>query len=204
MARPAATPEQQEAVRKRIRDAAAALYRAEGLGAITARAIAQAAEVSVGTIYAHFGDLATLMQSLWTGKVAQQFARFRDIARRHPDPLERLEALLQDYLRFGLENASLYRNAFLFVRPESHAKPDAEPLSRVEFPALLIAAIAEGQTAGRIIEGQPECLAQILWSGLHGCLALPANIDRVAFTPPAQIAGAMVAALMRGLRVGLA
>ncbi len=202
MARPAATPEQQEAVRKRIRDAAAELYRAEGLGGITARAIAQGAGVSVGTIYSHFGDLATLMQSLWTGKVARQFARFRDIAERHPDPVERLDALLRDYLRFGLENAALYRNAFLFVRPESHAKPEAGPLSAVEFPALLIAAIAEGQAAGRIVEGQPEHLAQILWSGVHGCLALPANIDRVAFAPPAQIAAAMAAALMRGLRSG--
>ncbi len=203
MARPAATPEQQEAVRKRIRDAAAALYRAEGLGAITARAIALGAGVSVGTIYAHFGDLATLMQSLWTGKVAQQFARLEDIAARHSDPVARLDALIRDYLRFGLDNASLYRNAFLFVRPESHAKPDAAALSGVAFSSLLIAAITEGQAAGRIVEGPPEQLAQILWSGVHGCLALPANIDRVAFAPPAQIAEAMAAALMRSLRTGL-
>lgn len=189
-------------MRRRIRDAAAALYRSEGLAAITARAIAKEAGVSVGTIYAHFGTLAGLMQTLWAGKIAQQFARLREIAGRHPDPLERLEALLLDYLRFGFENAALYRNAFLFVRPEAHAKPEPQPLAKVEFSALLIAAIREGQAAGRLSDGRPEHLAQILWSGVHGCLALPHNIDRVAFARATEVGNAMIAALLQGMSRG--
>lgn len=199
MARPFATPEQREEIRRKIQDAAALIFRRDGIAAISARSIAQQAGVSVGAIYAHFGDLPSLMQTLWSGHVERQNARFRDLAQQHPDPIARLRALLEAYVGFGLENALLYRNAFLFVRPESHARPDPEPLDMLDFPALIIAALKEGQDARRIVEGDPALMAQILWSGLHGCLALPVNLDRVALAPAKDLAPAMVDALLRSV-----
>lgn len=197
MARPFSTPEQREEVRRKIRHAAAGIYRRDGIAAISARSIATEAGVSVGAIYAHFGDLKTLMQSFWTGHVERQNERFRALAASHPEPIARLRALLQAYLEFGVENSELYRNAFLFVRPDSHEKPQPVPLDAVDFPRLLVQALREGQAAGRIVAGDPAQLAQILWSGLHGCLALPANIDRIAFSPVKEIAPLMVEALLR-------
>jgi AcrR family transcriptional regulator len=199
MARPAATPEQRDEMRRTIRAAAARLYRQHGIAAISARAVAEGAGVSVGTIYAHFGDLTGLMQSLWTGHVEKQNAKFRDIAKRHRDPTARLEALLAAYLEFGFQNATLYRNAFLFVRPESHEKPTKVPLTAFGFPALLVEALREGQASGRVVPGDPAHLAQMLWSSVHGCLALPLNIDRIAFADPKKLAAPMVETMLRGL-----
>lgn len=199
MARPAATADQREAIRRKIREAAAKLYRRDGLSAITARAVADGAGVSVGMIYAHFGDLAGLMQSLWTGHVERQNEKFRDIAKRHADPVERLRALLRAYLDFGFENAALYRNAFLFVRPESHKRPDKVPLTAYGFPALLIEALREGQSSSRIAMGDPAHQAQMLWSAVHGCLALPLNIDRISFADPKDLAAPMVDSILRGV-----
>ncbi|MEM7766640.1 MAG: TetR/AcrR family transcriptional regulator [Pseudomonadota bacterium] len=199
MARPKATPEQREQIRRGIRQAAAELYRAEGLAAISARSVARKAGVSVGTIYAHFGDLATLMQSLWTGRVDRQNVRFRAIADQIDDPRERLRALLAAYLDFAAENADLYRAVFLFVRPESHPQPTPEPLATYPFPTLLIETVRAGQQADHFIPGPPETLAQILWSGLHGCLALPVNLDRVALASSHDTAGPMLDALMRAV-----
>jgi AcrR family transcriptional regulator len=199
MARPAATPEQREEVRRKIREAAAHIYRQNGIAAISARAVAERAGVSIGTIYLHFGDLTGLLQSLWTGHVEKQNAKFRDIASRVPDPVERLRALLIAYVEFGLKNTALYRNAFLYVRPESHEKPQQVSLTAFEFPALLIAALREGQASGLIVAGDPEHQAQILWSGVHGCLALPLNIDRIAFADPKKLTTPMVEMMVGGV-----
>lgn len=199
MARPFATEEQREEIRRRIRAAAAEIYRQNGAGAISARSVAQKAGVSVGAIYGHFGDLAGLMQSFWIGHVERQDEVFRNIARRHQEPMQRVRALLVAYLEFGLENATLYRNAFLFVRPESQDPPKPAPLGTFAFADLLIAALREAQAAGVVAEDDPARLAQLLWSGVHGCLALPVNMDRVAFASPKAMAKPMVDLLLRGV-----
>ena len=199
MARPFSTPEHREEIRRTIRSAAAELYRHDGLSAISVRRVAQKAGVSVGAIYAHFDDLAGLMQSLWMGQVERQNARFVERTSGCEDPLQRLRILLDDYLRFGIENAELYRNAFLFVRPGSHPKPVAAGLETQVFSRLMMAALCEGQAQGRVVAGDPGRLAQVLWSGLHGCLALPSNLDRLAFAPAADIAQQMTEALMRSV-----
>lgn len=201
MARPKATPEQREEIRRGIQNAAAELYRAKGLGGISARAVAKDAGVSVGTIYAHFGDLTGLMQSLWTGHVERQNQKFVEIASAHLDPVERLGALLSEYLRFGTENAALYRNAFMFVRPESHEEPKALPPHTVSFGDLLGGAVSEGQSSQQIRPGDVDELVQILWSGVHGCLALPVNMDRLSFKNSGVLSDPMVEALIKAVQV---
>ena len=200
MARPKATPEQKEQTRRSIQAAAAELYRAQGLSAISARAVATKAGVSVGTIYSYFGDLTGLMQSLWTGRVAQQDKVFRALASEYELPLDRIEALLEAYLKFGIEQATLYRNALMFVRPTNLDVPDKQALSGYAFPSLIRQAIADGQALETIIPGDPDELTQLLWSGAHGALALPVNMDRLALQPAAEMIEATVAGLLRMVR----
>jgi len=201
MARPKATPEQRAEVRRSIQRAATDLYREEGLSAISARAVAKKAGVSVGTIYSYFGDLAGLGQSLWAGRVARQEEVFREIAGQHQDPVERIQALLHAYLAFGIDQHELYRNVLLFVRPGALGTPEKQDLSAFAFPTLLKAAIEQGQGSGDIRASNPGDLAQILWSGVHGALALPVNLDRVELKPAKAMIEATVAGLLRMVRV---
>ncbi len=200
MARPKATPEQRAQVRRSIQRAATELYREQGLSSISARAVAKRAGVSVGTIYSYFGDLAGLGQSLWEGRVARQEAVFRDVARQHERPLARIEALVRAYLSFGIEQHELYRSALMFVRPDGLKKPDQQPVSEFAFPTLLKAAIVQGQAAGKVVDGDPDTLAQLLWSGVHGALALPVNLDRVALKPASELVQETAAGLMRTIQ----
>ena len=201
MARPKATPEQREKVRRSIQAAAAEIHRKEGITGISARAVATKAGVSVGTIYSYFGDLTGLMQSLWTGRVSVMEDQFRAQAAEIADPAERLAALLKTYLEFGIDQAALYRGALMFVRPAALETPDKQPLSEFAFPTLLRAAIVEGQSDGRIVGGDPDTLTQLLWSGVHGVLALPVNMDRLDLTPAETLVGDAVEGLMRMVRV---
>jgi AcrR family transcriptional regulator len=197
MARPKATPEQRAEVRRSIQRAAADLYREEGLSAISARAVAKKAGVSVGTIYSYFGDLAGLGQSLWEGRVARQEQVFRDVAAEHADPVLRLQALLTSYLLFGVEQHEIYRSVLLFVRPESLGVPDKQDLSDFAFPTLLAQALRDGQASGQIVAGEPADLAQVLWSGVHGAIALPINLARVDLKSVEEMRDMTVDALMR-------
>ena len=199
MARPKASPEQRAQVRRSIQQAASDLYRAEGLSAISARAVATKAGVSVGTIYSYFGDLTGLMQSLWTGPISALEDELRALAQRVSDPKARIEALLRAYLAFGVEQSVLYRNALMFVRPSALGTPEKQPLDQFAFPTLLRAAIVQGQSDGVIISEDPDKLVQTLWAGVHGALALPVNLDRVALQPAADISDVCIRALMRAL-----
>ncbi|MEM9571712.1 MAG: TetR/AcrR family transcriptional regulator [Pseudomonadota bacterium] len=204
MARPKATPEQKEQVRRSIQSAAAELYREQGLSAISARAVATKAGVSVGTIYSYFDDLTGLMQSLWTERVAEQEDVFRALASEQEIPLDRIEVLLEAYLKFGLEQAVLYRNALMFVRPATLEMPAKEALTGYAFPTLIQQAIEDGQALETIIPGDAAELTQLLWSGVHGALALPVNMDRLALKPATEMVEATVAGLLRMLRAELA
>ena len=199
MARPKASPEQRAQVRRSIQQAASDLYRAEGLSAISARAVATKAGVSVGTIYSYFGDLTGLMQSLWTGPISALEDDLRALAQRVSDPKARIEALLRAYLAFGVEQSVLYRNALMFVRPSALGTPEKQPLDQFAFPTLLRAALVQGQSDGVIISEDPDKLVQTLWAGVHGALALPVNLDRVALQPAADISDVFIRALMRAL-----
>ncbi len=197
MARPKATPEQRAAVRRSIQAAAADIYASEGIASISARAVATKAGVSVGTIYSYFGDLTGLMQSLWTGRVAAQEDVFRALAAQHADPAARLQALLEAYIDFGIEQDDLYRGTLMFVRPTALETPEKQPLSDFAFPTLLRETVEAGQASGQFVDGDPAMLTQMLWSGAHGALALPINLDRLALKPATEMAAPIVDGLMR-------
>ena len=114
--------------------------------------------------------------------------------------MARIEALLRAYLSFGIEQSELYRNALMFVRPTSVEQPEKRPLSEFAFPSLLLAAIKQGQAEGTVISEDPEILVQILWSGVHGALALPVNMDRLALASAALVLEQAIEGLMRSIR----
>lgn len=200
MARPKASPEKRAEVRRSIQQAAVELYRADGLGGVSARAVAKKAGVSVGTIYSYFGDLKGLGQSLWEPQIARLEDELRAVAAQHQAPLARIEALLRAYLTFGIEQAELYRNALMFVRPTSAEQPQKQPLSEFAFPSLLKTAVEQGQADGTITAGDPASLVQILWSGVHGALALPVNMDRLDLVPAQALADTTLDSLIRSVR----
>jgi AcrR family transcriptional regulator len=199
MARRPATDAQKKDARRQIQKAAASYYAEHGAAAVSARAVAQRAGVSVGKIYAYFGSLQGLMQSLWMEPIEAINAQLGEMAAEIADPVQRLKALLNAYVEIALARPQLFRGAFLFVRPDTLAKPDPEPLGEAPFATLLTSAIREGQLLGALREGDPQGLAQIVWAGVHGCLALPVNFDRLDFIEPERLAAQMIDILLRDL-----
>lgn len=181
MPRKPATEEQRQAARRRLQKAAASVYAEMGATGVSARAIAQQAGVSVGTIYTYFGSLQGLMQSLWMQPVEAINARLTELAASIPEPRARLRALLDAYVGVARDRPDLYRGAFLFVRPRSLPTPEREPLESAPFAQLLITAVRDGQQSGAFRPGDPVRLAQLAWATVHGAIGLPVNFDRLDF-----------------------
>ncbi len=200
MPRPVLTSEQRRATRRLIQKAAADLYAKDGGKGVSVRSIADSAGVSVGTIYANFANLTELMQSLWKQPAQRLFTELAQAVDKIDDPLEKLKVLLQTYANFATEQRAVYRGAFLYVRPESGEQPKAVALKDDRFFSLLRQAIIEGQADKIFITGDPDQLAQTLWSAVHGAIALPINIDRLAFDTSEKPVHFMIEAMLSWLQ----
>ncbi len=199
MARPRATPEERSEQRERLRRAAVEIYRIEGASGISVRSVTQRAGVSAGTLYSYFDGLADLMRSLWFEPVERAGAALATIAEAHPDPVDRIRALLIGYAEFAWANPEVYRHAVMYVRPLDAEPPAAEPADALPFHRLLVAAVVEARDTGRIDISDAIVTSQVLWAGVHGAIALPINIDRYDLESGDVLVEEMIDRLVSGL-----
>lgn len=130
-----------EVRRQQILDAAAALAVRGGLEGTSIAAVAAEAGVAKGAIYLHFASRNELIAGLQARVWSQMMEQPRIVA--HDDALpwaERLDAVVAHWVRFELENQSLYHAVFHTVATES-----AEPL--VEARDVLSGLLAGGAAA---------------------------------------------------------
>ena len=200
MARTAATPEQRAQIRDKIRSAAAEVYAEKGIAGTSARAIAVKAGVSVGTLYSYYTNLPELMRSLWAEPVAEEMIRLRATIQTITDPLAAISALLNGYADFALANPDILRGAFLFVGQEQETGLGPAPAA-LEFEHMLQNAVQQGQMTGQIKQGNPRRIAHQLWAGVQGALALPINIESLAFGSPKQLVTDMISALTESIKI---
>ncbi|WOF73602.1 TetR/AcrR family transcriptional regulator [Parvibaculaceae bacterium PLY_AMNH_Bact1] len=200
MPRTAATPEQRAQVRDQIRRAAVEVYEDKGIEGASARAIAVKAGVSVGTLYSYYANLPDLMRSLWAEPVADEMVRLRATIDAIADPLQALQAILEGYAAFALDNPDILRGAFLFVGRGQETGLGPAPAA-VEFKQMLCDTVLAGQKAGQIKSGPAEQIAHQLWAGVHGALALPINIESLDFGSPKQMVTDMITMLMASIKL---
>ena len=200
MPRPAATDEERAATRRRIRRAAAELHRDGGLEAVTVRSVAKEAGISTGLLYSYFANLSDLMRSIWMGPIAELGRRLDAVEAEVDDPVERIERLLTTYVEFTQDHDDTHRGLLLWVRPTSTTDRNDDPDELALFGSLR-RAIESGQASGTVRGGDPHTLAQLLWSGVHGALGLPINIDTYDLTDGPAIAAEMIPALIPSITI---
>ena len=199
MPRPSLTPEQKREIRRNIRQAAAKIYAEQGVKSITARAVANEAGVSVGTIYSYFDGLSGLLQSLWREPMRRLVRQMVEAADAIESPRERLKKLLTMYVEFSRVQESVFRSAFLFVRPESVPAPEQIALKEDRFFQLFANTIRDGQKQGQFRSGNANKLTQTVLSAVHGSLALPINLHRLALDDSPQVARNMIDVMLEWL-----
>jgi AcrR family transcriptional regulator len=193
-------------IRESILDAAREMFVADGVDAVTMRAIAKRIEYSPPVIYSHFADKHALIQELCYRDfraLAQAFGRIGRI----DDPVERLRRIGRAYVDFALDHPEQFRFVFMTLKsPEdakaSHAAADANPEENAY--AFVRNAVAEGIAAGRFKPefSDVEELTQITWAAAHGVVALhlaKANDPWIDWRDARRTAAKLIDATLEGV-----
>lgn len=203
---------ERDETRLKIIEAARELFTGGSEEALTLRAVAQRIEYSATTIYLHFPNKEALVRALCAADFAG-FSRRLIHAERSPDPLDRLREVAAGYVDFGLQYPNQYRAMFMTradsrTAADDEAPPERTPPSKEKEERdaydFLHAAVFKAQAAGVF---RPEyrdipLVAQTLWNGLHGVVALHqvrSNHPRVAWRSVQVLAETMVECLVNGL-----
>ncbi len=141
-------------------------------GAVSIRAIADAAGVTPPSIYMHFADKTELLAAVCQARFHDLDRVMEEAAAQAASPVEALWARGRAYVRFGLENPEHYRILFM-------TKPGAERPTKDEgdLPGLtafshLVEDVARCMDAGFLAAGDPFLVATGLWTGVHGITSL--------------------------------
>ncbi len=201
--------ERREQERARVRaaliDAGRAMFISQPYDEVSLRAVARTAGYSAPTILNHFGSKEGLIFAICEQDFGALRARFERIA-KVADPVDRLRRLGEAYVDFAMENPHHYR--FMFMSNHPAPDPAQFPIDRsnpdLDAYAFLRATVAEAIATGRF---RPECkdadlVAQVIWSGGHGLVALhltKGDDPALTFRPIKAAARLLIDATLRGL-----
>ncbi len=159
--------------RERILNAARSRFLSQGVEATTMRRVAADVQLSATAIYHHFRDKDALLEELCLRDFRSLAVALQRIGRIE-DPAQRVLRMGLAYVDFALDHPEQYRFMFMATRPvppmdhDKHGNPDEDAY------AFLRQTCAEGIAAGcfRPELTDPDALAQIFWSGVHGLASL--------------------------------
>ncbi|GAC1402839.1 MAG: TetR/AcrR family transcriptional regulator [Candidatus Velthaea sp.] len=167
---------QKAELRDTILAAARTIFLNEGAEALTMRRIADEIEYSPGTIYLYFESREDIALHLVREGFEKLLTAFRPAAVLE-DPVERLRAIGDAYVEFGLSDPETYKLIFMedakyvyaVMAPEG-GKDECEPGQRAF--DFLASAVGEAVALGLLRPVDPERGAEALWAALHGVVSL--------------------------------
>ena len=139
----------------------------------------------------HFRDKNEMLVEIREQAMAELFADDVEGFDLASDPVDRVRAAMEAYIRFGLANANAYRMAF--CTPKIDQQLSERTYRRFQ---SLTAAIAG---AGRLRGGDPDLAARLLWSGCHGLVALCLSDSSAGEGSADGLRPAMIDGLLQGL-----
>jgi AcrR family transcriptional regulator len=196
---------ERDAARARILDAAREVFVELGFEATTMRRVAQRAGYTTGALVHHFRDKESLLMALCAADFLSLRREFDRIARIE-NSVARLRELCRSYVGFARKYPNHYQLMFMTIHPNTPVEergivkgnPDEDAY------AFLRQTVEAARQAGKF---RPEyddadLLAQVLWSGIHGVIALEMTHGQdvwTAWRPFDERARVMSEALLRGL-----
>jgi TetR/AcrR family transcriptional regulator len=168
-----------------ILDAAERLFLGRGYTATTMEDLSEAADVAVGSIYAHFGGKEGVYSALVDRALALDRRYGEEGFAVGNSPMERLVGMGEGYLRFAREHPAYFR-LFRFPPPdrpsaEEAPGPAARIAERISAEVIRMAGLLrEAAEEGVIRPVDSESMARFMWAAWDGVIAAhlgPANMD---------------------------
>lgn len=194
--------------REIILDAARELFITEGYEGVSMRKVAEKIEYSPTAIYVHFKDKEDLFHELCHEDYARLAAEFQ-AANLPADPIERIRAIGQTYISFGLHYPNHFKLMFMTASPNKYDElneRDKEVRGNPEKDsyAFLMQTVHEALAMGAFRDElkNADLIAQTLWSAVHGVISLhiaKCKDKWVDWQPVEERAQVMLDCTLRGL-----
>ncbi len=156
---------------EKIRRAALKLFEHGGADAVSMRRVADAVGITPMAIYRHFPNREALLKRL-SDDSFQAIAHEWEAQPRHPDVLQRLQALMTPYLDYALRHPHLFDHAFSLRRDDARRFPEGFRERQSPTLTVIADAIAEGMQQKVLRQADPWDVAMTLWAHSHGLIAL--------------------------------
>jgi AcrR family transcriptional regulator len=190
-----------EALRQTILDAASSLFVEHGYEQFSLRQVAERIGYTATTIYHHFADKDELLFEVLLEGFESFGQRLQTAYESEHDPAARLEAAGRAYVRFGLEHRVHYRLMFM-ERPEFLLRPgvkdDRKPT--IDSFGVLFKIVEELIASGSVEPVEPRTLANLLWSGVHGIVALAIASPTCDDVQAERLTDLYLPSILKGLR----
>ncbi len=189
-------------LRRAVIDAALQLIAERGIESLTLREIANQVGVSRMAPYRHFENKAMLLAALAQEGFQLLFTHLQTaLAKSDPHPLARLRSIGVASVLFAVANPVHYRVMFDSSLSNRTLYPDLYETARQNFDCLL-AIITECQQNQLIKAGDPQELAQINWSLVHGLsmLLIDRQFATMGCAPVEELANTALQSLIAGLQ----
>jgi AcrR family transcriptional regulator len=158
--------------RERLLAVARDHYLDVGFASFSLREVARRVGVSAPAVYRHFDSKEALLREVCTAGF-RVFSSYLLRALSEATPRARLGASAMQYLRFGLENPRDYRVLFMGAAEDfaslTKAGKDLDGESTYQF---LVDRVTECMKGKHLRKGDPEEVAAIIWSHVHGLVSL--------------------------------
>lgn len=191
-------------LREQILEAARRIVNDEGFDSLTMRKIGDAIEYSPATIYLYFDNREAIGRQLCAESFERLVAYMGPAVAGIADPVERLKAIGRSYARFGFENPKEYKLLFMTdaafmdaLYPDQSDDPE-DPGERAF--AFVVDTVKACRDSGAFPADDPNLVAEMLWTGVHGIVSLALTCHNVIETPLDTLIDAMCETLVRGLK----
>lgn len=167
-----------------VLDAAEEVFRRDGYHRATIERIAEAAGVSVGTIYFHFGSKESLYLALVERALEVNERYMAEAWDPSLSPLRQVLAAGDAYMRFHLDHPGYFRMIALRGLDLAPGEEPPEAERRIaERVDVLVGAVAEGieraVEAGEAFPIDAWTMSRFVWGAWNGVVALSVREDRL-------------------------
>ena len=177
--------ERREREKQEMRDlilkTAAELFVEVGFEKTSIRTIADKIEYSPATIYLYYKDKNDLFYDISQQAFGLFFQYFQSVPKLD-NPMERLHQLGHVYFRFAFENPGFYDLMFILRAPMDVDQTEEHWDMGARSHSILREIVNDCVDAGYFKGFDPEVLAHMIWSTVHGIVSLKIR-DRMKLYP---------------------
>lgn len=182
--------------RERLRRIAVEMFAEVGQDGFNMRELGKRVGVSAMTPYRYFSDKDEILASIRTQAFARLADRLDGALELGSSTAEKVAAIGNAYVEFAGQEPLHYRLMFDFSRPKRNSYPEQEFQEnrvRSAFTSLI-----RGLMAQHELDGEPERIAQVLWTAIHGAIAL--DLAGQPMSGPLELINEMVRLVVSGYR----